>query len=129
MSCTTENTICSESARLAGRVRRCQAGWQPDPPCLVCLLRAGAGSSWPGQGRLSWACPGEAAWLAQVEKAVDDGYDVRSFMGWTLIDNFEVWCRPSCPACLLQLVLAAMRHRALRSLALPSWPLLHRSER
>lgn len=25
----------------------------------------------------------------QVEKAVEDGYDVRGFMYWTLVDNFE----------------------------------------
>ena len=25
----------------------------------------------------------------QVEKAVQDGYDVRGFMYWTLVDNFE----------------------------------------
>jgi beta-glucosidase len=25
----------------------------------------------------------------QVERAVKDGYDVRGFMYWTLIDNFE----------------------------------------
>ena len=29
-------------------------------------------------------------WRLQVEKAVHDGYDVRSFFAWTLIDNFEV---------------------------------------
>jgi beta-glucosidase/6-phospho-beta-glucosidase/beta-galactosidase len=27
--------------------------------------------------------------LLQVERAVKDGYDVRGFMYWTLIDNFE----------------------------------------
>ena len=49
---------------------------------------------WP---QLRWQSQphGSPAPCAQVEKAVDDGYDVRSFMGWTLIDNFEVW-----PACL-----------------------------
>jgi len=26
----------------------------------------------------------------QVEHAVADGYDVRGFMYWTLMDNFEV---------------------------------------
>ncbi len=25
----------------------------------------------------------------QVQKAVEDGYDVRGFMYWTLVDNFE----------------------------------------
>lgn len=27
----------------------------------------------------------------QVEKLIDDGYDVRGYFYWTLIDNFEVW--------------------------------------
>ena len=26
----------------------------------------------------------------QVEKLIDDGYDVRGYYYWTLIDNFEV---------------------------------------
>ena len=26
----------------------------------------------------------------QVEHAISDGYDVRSFLYWTLVDNFEV---------------------------------------
>ena len=29
-------------------------------------------------------------WLLQVEHAISDGYDVRSFLYWTLVDNFEV---------------------------------------
>ena len=33
----------------------------------------------------------------QVEKLIDDGYDVRGYYYWTLIDNFEVhtWDTPS----------------------------------
>ena len=27
--------------------------------------------------------------VMQVEKLVDDGYDVRGYMYWTLVDNFE----------------------------------------
>jgi hypothetical protein len=27
---------------------------------------------------------------AQVEKLIDDGYDVRGYYYWTLVDNFEV---------------------------------------
>ena len=35
---------------------------------------------------------GDGAWAAvQVEKLIDDGYDVRGYFYWTLIDNFEVW--------------------------------------
>jgi beta-glucosidase/6-phospho-beta-glucosidase/beta-galactosidase len=26
----------------------------------------------------------------QVEKLIDDGYDVRGYFYWTLVDNFEV---------------------------------------
>ena len=26
----------------------------------------------------------------QVEKLIDDGYDVRGYYYWTLVDNFEV---------------------------------------
>ena len=31
----------------------------------------------------------------QVEHAISDGYDVRSFLYWTLVDNFEVLCLPA----------------------------------
>ena len=31
-----------------------------------------------------------AVWLPQVEHLIDDGYDVRGYFYWTLIDNFEV---------------------------------------
>ena len=31
----------------------------------------------------------------QVEHAISDGYDVRSFLYWTLVDNFEV-CSAAC---------------------------------
>ena len=40
----------------------------------------------------------------QVEVAVKDGFDVRGFFYWTLIDNFEwnfAWVRSSCHAELL----------------------------
>lgn len=36
----------------------------------------------------------------QVEHAISDGYDVRSFLYWTLVDNFEVRA-----ACLLKALL------------------------
>lgn len=35
-----------------------------------------------GCGRLCWS-------FLQVQKAVEAGYDVRGFMYWTLIDNWE----------------------------------------
>ncbi len=34
----------------------------------------------------------------QVEKLIDDGYDVRGYFYWTLVDNFEVSIAPA--ACL-----------------------------
>lgn len=44
--------------------------------------------------------PDLVAWLCgvQVERAVKDGYDLRGFMYWTLIDNFEYapLCRLNC---------------------------------
>ena len=53
----------------------------------------------------------------QAEKAVADGYDVRSFMGWTLIDNFEwnfAWqvCQQH-DACSCQLNAVALHVAAL----------------
>ena len=36
--------------------------------------------------KMSWT---SATPPVQVEKAVQDGYDVRGFMYWTLVDNFE----------------------------------------
>lgn len=51
----------------------------------VYVMENGMASAEDGDSRTQWI----NGYLEQTERAVKDGYDVRGYMYWTLIDNFE----------------------------------------
>jgi beta-glucosidase/6-phospho-beta-glucosidase/beta-galactosidase len=51
----------------------------------IYIMENGMPSSEDNEERKEWI----DGYLGQVQKAVEDGYDVRGFFYWTLVDNFE----------------------------------------
>lgn len=81
---TTLHGFYHRSRQASGYVYHTRACWIR---AACALMVSCTGRRWPSSAIHSELRRGH---LAQIERAVSDGYDVRGLMVWTLIDNFEV---------------------------------------